>query len=267
MTRWAVSGGSGFLGLAVARRLVVEGVAVRALDPEPLPAGLAGVDSIEGDVRNPADAARLRAGADVVVHAAAALPVRRSEAEIRSVTVDGTAVLLAAARETGVRRVVYVSSAVVYGLPSELPLTETSPAAPFEPYGRAKLAAEGLCREFGRRGLEVVVLRPTAFIGPGRLGVFGILFAWIRDWRRIYVLGRGENRSRRSSPMRGRRAASPGCRPHPLGRRSHSRKRRSGTRSVPPTTGTRRTAGRYGRPAARTVPWDEGALALLRKAS
>jgi nucleoside-diphosphate-sugar epimerase len=194
VTRWAVSGGSGFLGAGVAGRLLAEGAVVRTLDPRPPPAALGGVDWIEGDVRRPVDAARLCAGADVLVHAAATLPIGRDQAQIRSVTVEGTATLLAAASEAGVRRVVFVSSAVVYGLPRELPLTEGSPPAPFEAYGRAKLAAEDVCRAFGRRGLEVVVLRPTAFLGPGRLGVFGILFSWISEGRRLYLLGRGENR-------------------------------------------------------------------------
>ena len=190
MATWAITGGSGFLGLHLARRLLAEGAAVRSLDLVPL--GERGVEEIVGDVRDPAAARVLCRGADVLVHAAAALPIRG--ADIRPVNVDGTATVLAAAAEAGVRRAVFVSSAVVYGLVAEPPATEETPPAPIEPYGGSKLEAERVCREFGARGLEVVVLRPQPFIGPGRLGIFGILFEWIRQGRRIYTIGPGSNR-------------------------------------------------------------------------
>jgi nucleoside-diphosphate-sugar epimerase len=89
---------------------------------------------------------------------------------------------------------VVLSSAVVYGLPDSLPLTEATFTAPIEPYGRSKIEAERVAHEFGLRGLETVVLRPQASVGPGRLGVFGILFDWIAEGRRIYTLGSGTNR-------------------------------------------------------------------------
>ena len=86
----AISGGAGFLGLHLARRLVADGHLVRTLDLAPLDdAALEGsVDEVHGDVRMPADARRLVADADVLVHAAAALPIQVSRAAIRSVNVD-----------------------------------------------------------------------------------------------------------------------------------------------------------------------------------
>ena len=197
MALWAVTGGSGFLGLHLARDLLADdGVEVRTLDLEVLDPELAGrgAEGIAGDVRNASDAAALCRGADVLVHAAAALPIRGSADTIRSVNVDGTVTLLAAAAEAGVRRVVFLSSAVVYGLPEALPLTEGTWTAPIEAYGRSKVEAERVCQEFWARGLGTVVLRPAAFIGPERLGVFGVLFDWIREGRRIYTLGDGTNR-------------------------------------------------------------------------
>ncbi|HZE29583.1 MAG TPA: NAD-dependent epimerase/dehydratase family protein, partial [Gaiellaceae bacterium] len=61
-------------------------------------------------------------------------------------------------------------------------------------YGESKIDAEEVARDFGRRGLEVVILRPKTFVGPERLGVFEILFDWIREGRRIPILGNGSNR-------------------------------------------------------------------------
>jgi nucleoside-diphosphate-sugar epimerase len=193
---WAISGGAGFLGLHLARRLLAGGHDVRTLDLAPLDdADLErDVDEHRGDVRDPAAARRLVTGADIVVHAAAALPIRGSRAQIRSVNVDGTATLLAAVLNADVRRVVHISTTAVYGIPETHPIGEDAPLQGVGHYGRSKIEAEELCAAFARRDLEVVALRPKTFIGPERLGVFEILFDWVREGRRIYVLGSGRNR-------------------------------------------------------------------------
>ncbi len=194
--RWAISGGAGFLGLHLARRLLRDGGEVRTLDLAPLDdAELeSSVEELRGDVRDPAACARLLAGADVLVHAAAALPILRSREAIRSVNVGATATLLAAALDAGVRRAILISSTAVYGIPEKHPILEDDPLVGVGHYGESKIEAEEVAREFGRRGLDVVIVRPKTFIGPERLGVFEILFDWIREGRRIYVLGDGSNR-------------------------------------------------------------------------
>lgn len=192
MRTWAVTGASGFVGLHLARRLRREGVRVRTLDLVPAP--VTGAEALRGDVRDPRAAAELCAGADVLVHAAAALPIRGDATELRSVNVGGTACVLAAAAEAGVRRAVLISSGVVYGLARRVPTPEGESAAPFEPYGRSKLEAERVAAAFRARGLSTVVLRPSAVVGPERLGVFGILFDWVREGRAIFTLGAGGNR-------------------------------------------------------------------------
>jgi nucleoside-diphosphate-sugar epimerase len=193
---WAISGGAGFLGLHLARRLLSDGQAVRTLDVAPLDdAELErSVEELRGDVRDPGRARELCAGADVVVHAAAALPIQASRAAIRDVNVNGAATVLAAALEAGVRRAILVSSTAVYGVPEIHPIPEDAPLHGVGHYGESKIEAEEVTRELGRRGLEAVIVRPKTFIGPERLGVFEILFDWIREGRRIYTLGRGDNR-------------------------------------------------------------------------
>jgi nucleoside-diphosphate-sugar epimerase len=194
--RWAITGGAGFLGLHLARRLLADGHEVRTLDLVPLddrelePE----VDELRGDVRDPAAVARLAAGADVLVHAAAALPIQASREAIRSVNVEGAAVTLASALEAGVDRAVLISSTAVYGVPKHHPLAEEAPLVGVGHYGESKIEAERVAHDARRRGLAVVVLRPKTFIGPERLGVFEILFDWIREGRRIPILGDGSNR-------------------------------------------------------------------------
>jgi nucleoside-diphosphate-sugar epimerase len=185
---WLVTGGSGFVGGRVLCRLRAAGVATRSLDlvaPEP---PLHGVDTVLGDIRDGVAVRRALHGVEVVVHAAAALPSRARELE--SVNVEGTVMVARLAREACVRRSVFVSSAVVYGLLPP-PVRETDAPQPIERYGRTKLLAE---RAWLATAPEPVVLRPSAIIGPGRLGAFGILFRWVFEGRRVYVLGDGSNR-------------------------------------------------------------------------
>jgi nucleoside-diphosphate-sugar epimerase len=93
-----------------------------------------------------------------------------------------------------VRRVVFISSTAVYGVPERHPIHESDPLVGVGWYGESKIAAEEICREFDARGLETTIIRPKTFLGPERLGVFEILFDWVREGRRIYTLGSGENR-------------------------------------------------------------------------
>ena len=193
---WAISGGAGFLGLHLARRLVADGARVRTLDVAPLDdVPLEGaVEELRGDVRDAVAARKLVEGADVLVHAAAALPIRASRREIFSINLGGTVAVLEAARAAGVRRVVFISSTAVYGVPRVHPIPEDAPLVGVGTYGASKIAAEQACRRFAREGLEVVIIRAKTFVGRERLGVFEILFDWIREGRRIYVLGDGSNR-------------------------------------------------------------------------
>ena len=194
--RWAITGGAGFLGLHLARRLLASGHEVRTLDLAPLDdAELEqNVEELRGDVRDLSAAARLMQGADVLVHAAAALPIQASRESIRTVNVGGTGVAFAAAADAGVGRAVLISSTAVYGVPKHHPIAEEAPLVGVGHYGESKIDAEEVARDFGRRGLEVVIVRPKTFIGPERLGVFEILFDWIREGRGIPILGNGSNR-------------------------------------------------------------------------
>ena len=173
---WSISGGAGFLGLHLARRLLSDGHDVRTLDVVPLDdAELErSVDELRGDVRDRDSVGK-----------------QASRGSIRSVNVGGTENVLRAADEAGVRRVVFISSTAVYGVPEKHPIEEDDPLVGVGSYGESKIDAEGLCRV---AAVETTIVRPKTFIGAERLGVFEILFDWIREGRRIYTLGKGHNR-------------------------------------------------------------------------
>ncbi len=102
--------------------------------------------------------------------------------------------LLKSALAGGVRKVIYISSSAVFGAPKTNPVTELTPPAPAEAYGRAKLAGENLCAQFAKQGLDISVIRPRTIMGgTARLGIFQILFEWIRTGYNVPVLGGGDN--------------------------------------------------------------------------
>jgi nucleoside-diphosphate-sugar epimerase len=151
------------------------------------------VNCRQADVRDPDALRRHLPGADVVIHAAAALPLWK-RSEIFAVNTQGTRNVLLTAREVGVPRVVYISSTAVYGVPEKHPLEETDPVQGVGPYGESKIQAEGLCAIARESGLCVPVIRPKTFIGTGRLGVFQILYDWVAGGKRIPIIGNGRNR-------------------------------------------------------------------------
>ena len=187
-----VTGGSGYFGSLLVSRLLEQNENVRVFDVSP-PDDLR-VTYVPGDIRDAAAVHRACAGVDTVFHCVAQVPVAKDRDLFWSVNRDGTQNLLRAAFETGVRKVVYISSSAVFGVPRRLPITEETRPRPVEPYGTAKYAGEVLCREAADAGLDVTIVRPRTIMGHGRLGIMQLLFEWIREGRNVFVLGRGDNR-------------------------------------------------------------------------
>ncbi|HVQ94731.1 MAG TPA: NAD-dependent epimerase/dehydratase family protein [Mycobacteriales bacterium] len=188
-----VTGGTGMLGGHLVRRLAERGDRVRAVDLRQPASPQPGTEYLVGDVRDGDLMARAAAGVDAVVHCAAALP-SYPDAEIRSVIVGGTRTVLGACQRAGVGHVVHISSTAVYGLPDRVPTTEDAPIAPVDTYSTAKAAAEEVCQRYRADGQLLTVLRPKTFVGPGRLGLFSMLFEWADDGHHFPVLGRGDVR-------------------------------------------------------------------------
>ncbi len=171
-----VTGGAGFIGSNIVEALLARGDEVRVIDD--FSNGLRSniedlggdVDLLECDIRDSDAVARAMVGVDGVLHLAALGSVPRSiddPATSHAVNVNGTLNVLIAARDAGVRRLVYSSSSSVYGANPALPKVETLPTAPVSPYAASKLAAENYTRVFaGIYGLETVSLRYFNVFGP-----------------------------------------------------------------------------------------------------
>ncbi len=171
-----VTGGAGFIGSNLAEALLRSGERVRVFDNfssgtlENLAAVRHQVEVVEADLRDYDAVRRAMDGVAYVSHLAALRSVERSVDDPLSsdeVNVHGTLNVLMAARETGVRRVVYASSSSVYGDTEVLPKAEDLTPSPVSPYAVSKLAAEQYCRVFTKLyGLETVSLRYFNVFGP-----------------------------------------------------------------------------------------------------
>ena len=175
MGSYLVTGAAGFIGRSIAAALLARGETVRGIDSfitgkRANLVGLEAMEFIEGDLADPATCAKACAGVEIAFHEAALASVPRSVADPVATNrncVDATLNLLVAAREAGVRRVVYAGSSSAYGESPTLPKHEQMLPAPISPYAVAKLAGEHYMGAFTRvYGLETVVLRYFNVFGP-----------------------------------------------------------------------------------------------------
>ena len=174
--RYLVTGGAGFIGSNTVDELLRRGHSVAVLDDlstgqeRNLAPSREQIEFFHGSINDPEIVQRACHGAEYVLHLAARTSVPRSvkdPAETNRINADGTLLLLLAARDAGVRRVVYSGSSSVYGETPTLPKREDMPPAPISPYGVSKLIGELYGQVFHRvYGLEFVTLRYFNVFGP-----------------------------------------------------------------------------------------------------
>ena len=208
MTKYLVTGGAGFIGSNIAETLLRQGEPVRILDNlctgkiDNLNALPEGFEFQEGDLRNPDDLAEAVKGIEVIYHQGALPSVPLSiEDPVTSndVNVNGTLNLLCAARDAGVRRLVFASSSSVYGENPISPKREDLPLEPLSPYAATKAMGEYYCQIFASVfGLETVCLRYFNVFGPRQdptshyAAVVPIFMTFLRDGKRCPIYGDGE---------------------------------------------------------------------------
>jgi UDP-glucose 4-epimerase len=204
-----VTGGGGFIGSNLVRALLERGDEVRVLDNFSTGnrANLEGleVEVVEGELRSYERVHNAVRGVDVVFHLGALGSVPRSVQDpltSSAVNVEGTLNVLLAARDEGVRRVVFSSSSSVYGMRRELPVREELAPDPLSPYGVAKLAAERYCIAFSRvyESFESVVVRYFNVFGPRQsphsqyAAVIPLFITAIASGQPVRIEGDGEQR-------------------------------------------------------------------------
>lgn len=209
MSKYVVTGGAGFIGSAIVRGLLAEGAShIVVIDnlltgrEENLDEVRSSIDFQRADIRCYGEIAPILRGADVVFHEAAIPSVPRSIREpvpSHEVNIDGTFNVLRAAKEGGVRRVVYAASSSAYGDTPVLPKVETMTPRPKSPYALQKLVGEYYCNVYASvYGLETVALRYFNVYGPRQdpsspySGVLSVFIKAILERRAPTIFGDGE---------------------------------------------------------------------------
>ncbi len=206
-----VTGAAGFIGSHLCKRLLKEGFSVIGIDSfndyysrwmkdkNILPFQNHSQFQLISDNLNDIDLGSLLQDVDYIFHLAAQAGVRSSWGKNFSVytenNISATQKLLEAAKDSGIKKLIYASSSSVYGLCPELPMTESSPLLPYSPYGVTKLAAENLCQLYFKNFyVPTVSLRFFTVYGPGQRPdmAFHIFFKAIENNTPIPLYGDGK---------------------------------------------------------------------------
>jgi len=207
MANYLVTGGAGFIGSHLTDELVRRGHSVRVVDS--LITGkrrnldhIPGVDFLEGDLADMGVATRAVVGIDYVLHQAAIPSVPRSVKDpltSNRANIDASLNILVAARDAGVKRLVYAGSSSAYGNTPTLPKREDMPPNPLSPYALQKLVAEQYCQMFTRLyGFETVTIRYFNVFGPRQdpgspySGVISLFSTALLEGRQPTIYGDGE---------------------------------------------------------------------------
>jgi UDP-glucose 4-epimerase len=207
MSSYLITGGAGFIGSHLAEELIRRNQRVRIVDSlitgkrrnlEHLP----GAEFIEGDLADGSVAARAVQGVDYVLHQAAIPSVPRSVKDpvtSNRANIDASLNILVAARDAGVKRLVYAGSSSAYGDTPTLPKREDMPASPLSPYALQKFVAEQYCQLFTRLyGFETVTIRYFNVFGPRQdpgspySGVISLFSTALLEGRQPVIYGDGE---------------------------------------------------------------------------
>lgn len=191
-----ITGGSGFFGGALKRRLLDEGFSCINLDLVPDADHHSNLISLQGDLRDQNLLAKMFRDYSIsaVMHCAALLAHGSiPEKDLWTTNVDGTRNIAEACRNNGVHKLVFISTNCLWASNLGHPVSEKEAPAPVEAYGRSKLAAEKLLADYAD-SLQAVILRCPTIIDSGRLGLLAILFEFIQEGKKIWVVGDGGNR-------------------------------------------------------------------------
>jgi nucleoside-diphosphate-sugar epimerase len=194
--RFVVTGGVGFFGSVMAEYLVDRGHEVVSIDRLAMENKPARYRNIQVDITDGAGliaAVRDLARVDAVIHVAALLAHDKENlGHLWASNVDGTRNVLECARTLKIPKVVFTSTNCIFSTGFDHPVDESTPPDPIETYGRSKLAAEKIAQEYD--DVPTFVIRCPTIMTAGRLGLMTILFDFVKEGRRLYLVGDGSNR-------------------------------------------------------------------------
>ena len=195
MGNYLVTGGAGFFGSILKSQLLAEGHHVISIDLAPEKKCHDNLTAFQGDINDDELMNKVFSQwkLDGIFHCAALLAhVKKDLPRLWKSNVDGTRNTLAFAERFGIRSIVFLSTNCLWARNMEQPVLETEEPAPVEVYGRSKWAAEKILLD--SKKTNSIIIRCPTIMDEGRLGLLGILFAFIDEGRKIWIVGDGNNK-------------------------------------------------------------------------
>ena len=193
-----VTGSTGYVGSVIVNKLINSNLKVIAVDKSISKVNSKYINNnIELDITNYEELEEIfktHKNIECIYHCAAELNFNKKNANyFEKVNVEATDVLSNLAIKYGVKNFIYISSNCVYGKLNSLNISENYPTNPFEEYGCSKLKSENILLS-KKSKLNVIIFRPPTIIGEGRLGILSVVFDFIKDGKKLFLVGRGVNR-------------------------------------------------------------------------
>ena len=191
-----VTGGAGFLGTILVKELIKNGYKVVSIDLEKDPYKHKNFTSFQGDIRSQyaLDHLAKKYQPIAIFHLAAQMPhAVHSRQEFWRTNFDGTRNVAETAKKFKIKHVIFTSTNCLWGKSMKRPITEADQPRPREIYGRSKLEGENILKEYSRY-FRTITFRCPPIIDVGRAGNIAILFEFIRENRKLWMVGKGKNR-------------------------------------------------------------------------
>lgn len=191
-----VTGGSGFVGTHLVKKLLDLGNEVKVLDVVKPDKSIA--DKVEFwnvDIRDIHNVKKTCKNVDYVFHTVALVPIAKADKIFDDINAGGTKNIIEASIHHGVQSIMHLSSTSVYQIPKRGDvMDENYPINPVGFYGKAKYHSEEICLKYIEKGTPISIIRPKTILGPNRLGIYSILFDWIMHNNPIFIFGDGNNK-------------------------------------------------------------------------
>ncbi len=196
MGKYLITGGAGFFGSILKKRLLDDGHFCVSIDLEPDNLEHDNFIAIQGDIRDTQllDEIFEKYDFDAIFHCAALLAhVKEDIKNLWSSNVDGTKNIAEYAKKFNVNKIIFTSTNCLWGTGFDYPVTEEEAPKPIEIYGKSKLEGEKILLSY-KDSINSVIFRCPTIMDEGRLGLLGILFEFIDEGRKLWMVGDGENR-------------------------------------------------------------------------
>ncbi len=193
MKKAIVTGGSGYLGNILIKKLLNTQWKVINIDINESDLKNNNLKYCECDIRDFEKLKKCSEPVDAIFHCVAQVPLAKDKKKFWSVNSEGTENVCKVAKNLKIKKIVYISSSAIFGIPNNNPVTEETIPNPAEDYGKAKLNGEKICRKYASSELKVIIIRPRTILGHDRLGIMQILFEWIENNKVLPVLNKGKN--------------------------------------------------------------------------